>query len=181
MPYKQKLGVEKKIEIIRDYLNNRITHGGIAESYPAQTGAYSRKLLGEGIMEDIPEDTLTSLEELGWDFNRHAHAPADTPLTVENPVSGYCGNTVTTVFLDGREYAFWGSDSVTLTDILINLAYDPEQVCRCMTEFTVDTESGGGYGVSLTESYARCKAGQAPLTAEQTETIRDILNRNCGN
>ena len=25
MPYKQKLGVEKKIEIIRDYLNNRIS------------------------------------------------------------------------------------------------------------------------------------------------------------
>ena len=36
MPYKQKLGVEKKIEIIRDYLNNRISmseaarRGGVA-------------------------------------------------------------------------------------------------------------------------------------------------------
>ena len=67
---------------------------------------------------------------------------------------------------------------MTLTDILINLAYDPGQVCRCLPEFTVDTEFGG-YGVNLTESYARCEAGQAALTAEQTDAIRGILERNC--
>ena len=56
----------------------------------------------------------------------------------------------------------------------------PGQVCRCLPEFTVDTEFGGGYGVNLTESYARCESGQAALTAEQTDAIRDVLERNCG-
>lgn len=41
-----------------------------------------------------------------------------------------------------REYFFMGSDSVNLTDIVINLNYDPEKVCRYMPEFTVDTEDG---------------------------------------
>ena len=158
----------------------RITHGGVAECDPPRTGAYSCKLLEEGTPEDIPAETLAALEELGYPFDLHTHAPAAEPLTVEDPVSGYCGNTVTTVHLDGQEYSLWGSDSVTLTDILINLAYDPDQVCRCMTEFTVDTEFGTGCGVNLAESFARCEAGQAALTAAQTETIRDILDRNCG-
>lgn len=107
----------------------------------------------------------------------HTHALASEPQTVEDPVSGYCGNTVTTVYLDGEENAFWGTDSVTLTDILINLSYDPEKVCRCAPEFTVDTEFGEGYGVNLTEGYARCADGQADLTREQLETIREIMDR----
>ena len=158
----------------------KITHDGINETYPGQTGAYSCKLLEEGTLDDIPEDTLTALEDLGWDFGRHVHAPAAEPETVDDPVSGYCGNTVTTVTVDGETYSFWGSDSVDLTAILENLAYDPGRVCRCMAEFTVDTEFGTGYGVSLTENFARCEAGQADLTAEQAETIRGVLARNCG-
>lgn len=158
----------------------QITHDGVNETYPGQTGAYTCKLLEEGTLENVPEETLESLEELGYDFGRHVHAPAAEPETVEDPVSGYCGNTVTKVTLDGETYSFWGSDSVTLTDILINLAYDPDQICRCAAEFTVDTEFGTGYGVNLTESFARREAGQADLTAEQAETIRDIIARNCG-
>lgn len=38
MPYKQKLGVEKKIEIIRDYLNNRISMNRISMSEAARRG-----------------------------------------------------------------------------------------------------------------------------------------------
>lgn len=127
--------------------------------------------------EDIPEETSAVPEE---DTSiQDTHAPAAEPQTVEDPVTGYCGNTVTEVTLDGETYSFWGDDSVTLTDIVINLAYDPEAVCKCLPEFTVDTEFGDGYGVNLTESYVRCQAGQAPLTAEQTETIRGIVERNC--
>ena len=55
----------------------------------------------------------------------------------------------------------------------------PGQVCRCLPEFTVDTEFGG-YDVDPTESYARCESGQAALTAEQTDSIQGILDRNCG-
>lgn len=105
----------------------------------------------------------------------YTHALASEPLTVEDPVSGYCGNTVTTVYLEGEEYSFWGSDSVTLTDILINLDYDPGKLCDCAVEFTVDTEFATGYGVNLGEGFARCEDGQAELTLEQLETIQGIV------
>lgn len=157
----------------------RITCDGIGETDPGQTGAYTCELLEEGSLDDVPEEALTTMEAAGYDFGRHAHAPAEEPETVADPVSGYCGNTVTEVTLDGETYSFWGSDSVALTDILINLAYDPGRVCRCYWEFTVDTDFGTSYWVNLTESFARCEAGQADLTAEQAETIRGVLDRNC--
>ena len=157
----------------------RVTHDGVNETYPAQTRAYAWEQLEEGTLEDIPEETLAALEELGWTFGREVHAPAAEPQTVENPVTGYCGNTVTEVTLDGETYSFWGDDSVALTDIVINLAYNSEAICRCLPEFTVDTEFGNGYGVNLSDHYVRCEAGQALLTAEQAEKIRGILERNC--
>ena len=106
----------------------------------------------------------------------HRHSLAEESQTVDDPVTGYCGNTMTTITKDGQEYAFMGGDSVNLTDVLINLKYDPTKVCRCLPEFTVTTELGGPYGVNLSQGYARCSDGQADLTAEQVELIRQILN-----
>ena len=106
----------------------------------------------------------------------HTHVPAEDPQTVDDPVTGYCGNTMTTIILDDKEYTFMGSDSVNLTDILINLKYDPMRVCRCLPEFTVKTEFGEPYGVNLSQGYARCEEGQADLTEEQIEQIREILD-----
>lgn len=126
--------------------------------------------------------TLMDLGAEGFLFvepneNGHVHLPAEEPALCSDPVSGYCGNMQTTVHLNGADYTFAYDDSVTLTDILINLNYSPDLICRCMAEFTVDTEPMGGFEVNLTESFARCKQGQAPLTAEQIQTIRDIIDR----
>ena len=106
----------------------------------------------------------------------HLHMSALRPETVDVPVTGYCGNTMTTIILDGKEYTFMGSDSVNLTDILINLKYDPMRVCRCAPEFTVKTEFGKPYGVNLSKGYARCEEGQANLTVEQINLIQEILD-----
>lgn len=129
--------------------------------------------------ETVPADLEAETEPPPEDA--HEHQPAETTQTVEDPVSGYCGNTVTTVRAWGEEeeFSFWGSDSVALTDIVINLEYDPDAICRCLPEYEVDTEFGDGYGVNLSDAYARCDAGQAPLTAEQVETIQGIILRNC--
>lgn len=154
-----------------------ITYDAIAETFPGQASVYTCQKLENGSFENIPKDALMVLEELGYSFDFHRHVPAEEPLTAENAVSGYYGNTVTEVILDGQTYSFWGSDSVTLTDLLINLAYDPDQVCRCLPEFTVNTEFDR-YGVNLTEAYARCEDGQVPLTTEQIEIIQEIVNRN---
>ena len=65
--------------------------------------------------------------------------------------------------------------SVTLTDILANLDYKQGKTCRCMAEYTVDTEFGLGYEINLTEGFARYKKGQADLTQEQIDTIAEII------
>ena len=106
----------------------------------------------------------------------HGHEAAEKAQTVEEPYSGYCDNTMTTISMDGKEYTFEGSDSVYLTDLLLNLAYDPEKLCDCMSEFTVKTEFGGPYGVNLSQGYARYDGAQADLTKEQIEVIRNILS-----
>ena len=107
-------------------------------------------------------------------FVDHSHSFAEE---TENTGStgAYCGNTVTKVYLDGETYSLGGSDSVTLTHILKNLPYNPDEVCRCMAEFTVDTETLTGIQVNLTEAFARCELGQAALTEEQVQTIRTII------
>ena len=156
-----------------------ITHDAIAETFPGQAGVYTCKKVSDGSFEDVPADAVADLMEMGYIFASHSHTPAEEPLTVEDPVSGYCGNTITEVILNDETYSFWGGDSVTLTDILINLRYDPDQICRCLPEFTVNTEFGSGYGVSLSDAYARCEDGQAALTAEQVEQFRGILERSC--
>lgn len=107
----------------------------------------------------------------------HIHETAKTVQTVADPVTGYCGNTQTTVHRDGNDITFSGEDSVELTDILINLDYDPLRICRCRTEFTVDTEFRTGIEVNLSQAFARCERGQADLTAEQIRIIREILDR----
>lgn len=46
----------------------QITFDGIQETYPAQTGVYTCELLEKGSMEEIPTETVGSLQELGWTF-----------------------------------------------------------------------------------------------------------------
>ena len=105
----------------------------------------------------------------------HDHQVASEPQTVDGPVVGYCGNTQTTLYIDGEAYTFMYDESVTLTDILLNLDYDPNKLCKCLPEYTVDTEFGKGYGINLTDGYARCNKGQADLTAGQLDQIRSII------
>ena len=43
-----------------------IVHDGVAESYPGQTGLYFILKLSDGDINDVPEEVLTELRELGW-------------------------------------------------------------------------------------------------------------------
>lgn len=110
------------------------------------------------------------------DDDTHEHATALRPETVDEPLYATCGNTMTTVHWNGHDYSFMYGYSTTLTDILTNLDYNPGKVCRCLPEFTVDTEFGMDYGISLTLGYARCQQGQANLTTEQVMQIQEILD-----
>ena len=106
----------------------------------------------------------------------HTHQVAVDEQTISDPVAGYCGNTITTIYFDDdKSYEFWGGKSVAMTDILINLDYDKNKFCKCLPEYTVDTEFGTGYGINITEGYARCDKGQADLTKEQVDKLKEII------
>lgn len=109
-------------------------------------------------------------------FVDHSHSFAEETETAGS-TGAYCGNMVTTVYLDGETYSFGSSDSVALTHILKNLPYDPDEFCRCMTEFTVDLETLKNIQVNLDQAFARCERGQAPLTEKQVQTIRTIIEK----
>lgn len=104
----------------------------------------------------------------------HSHHPAEPEEETDS--IGWCGNITATVYFQGQAYSLSGSDAVTLTDILYGLPYDPAALCRCEAQFTADTEMGTGYEINLTEHFARCADGQAPLTSQQAEALQAILD-----
>ncbi len=135
------------------------------------------------IMSEVPKDKAPENEESvviyyndAIIYNKHAHGPANEAQTVEDPVSGYCGNAQTTIYFgNGKSHTFMSGNSVTMTDILVNLKYDKNKLCKCLPEYKVDTEFGNGYGINLTEGYARCDRGQADLTQEQIDKLKEII------
>lgn len=125
-------------------------------------------------VEDLSHQNLWAEFVLG-SHGDHIHRPAPEPQTAQETISGYCGNIQTTLYIGDKEYTFMYGHSVTLTDILANLDYDPMKVCRCRPEYWVDTEFASGYGINLRSGYARCEMGQADLTQEQIDTIGQII------
>lgn len=74
------------------------------------------------------------------------------------------------------EASFWGDDSVAITDLLQYLNYS-EEPCKCLPEYQVDTKSGAGYGVHLTEGYARYSGRRVILTSDQIALIQGIIDK----
>ena len=58
----------------------RVLHDGVAESYPARTGAYGISKLVSGSIEDIPISVLESLMDLGWTFDGIKRAEQPIPV-----------------------------------------------------------------------------------------------------
>ena len=124
---------------------------------------------------EAEDRALNSMDAASAEDAGCAHAPSEEK-TSSDAAGGYCGNTSATVYLDGEAHVISGTEAVALTDILDNLPYDPAKVCNCVAEFTIDTEMTSGYEINLTESFVRCELGQADLTSEQAQTIREILS-----
>lgn len=93
---------------------------------------------------------------------------------------GYCGNTQTTIYFEDmktgqtKSFTFMGGESVEMTDILLNLEYDKKKMCKCMAEYSVQTEFGK-YSINISDSYARFDGGQAELTSAQTQSLGKII------
>ena len=67
------------------------------------------------------------------------------------------------------------NSAVTMIDILENLQYDKNKMCKCMAEYDVKTELGIVYGINFTAGYARCDKGQAELTQAQIDLLKEII------
>ena len=105
----------------------------------------------------------------------HSHRFAEE--TEDGKSTGaYCGNMEVTIDVAGKRHVISGTDAVRVTDILINLEYDPAQVCRCMTDITVDTETLTGIQLNIAQGFARCELGQAALTEEQADRLQQIID-----
>ncbi len=117
-------------------------------------------------------DAMTK-EESAAPEGDHRHSFAED---TETGASGsWCGNTQVSITMDGQVYTLAGNDAIALANILVNLDYDPDAVCRCEKQFTVDTEQLTGIEVSLGSAFARCELGQAGLTEGQVTAIRAIV------
>lgn len=161
-------------------------------SFPSIRSHYILVTYNNGNSEDIitalnaGRAAISDLDQFEIDYitePKHSHTPAPADNIIEHTPVGYCGNTVTTISCfrvgkDGTEQwetSFWGDRSVALTDLLRHLDYS-DDICRCLPEYTVDTEFGSGYGISLQEGYARYNDGQVSLTEQQLAVIRDIID-----
>ena len=81
------------------------------------------------------------------------------------------------ILVHGEEYSLSDEDGAALLDIVKSLRYNPHKVCRCLPQFKFEIGSKS-YGLHLREGYARCDKGQANLTEDQIQEIREILSRN---
>lgn len=108
--------------------------------------------------------------------DEHTHAPSKKPKTVSDPIKGFCGNIITKLEKDGVVRFIESDDSVTLTALVINLDYS-EPMCKCAAEFSVYVETEKEpYEVNLSQNFIRFQGKHASLTADQTETVRKIVN-----
>lgn len=129
------------------------------------------------------EPVVSGVAAADQDEDAHSHQLSEGDNVAEHEEAGYCGNTVTTVSCHpgGRENeAVWektfeGGESVALTNLLRYLDYSGE-ICKCLPEYTVDTEFGQGYGINLAQGYVRHNDGQVELTAEQLQEIQGIMD-----
>ena len=151
--------------------------GHMGSSKTAAAADKAPMSIAEAAAQKNAAPNFDAIEEAAPADGEHTHAPADEPESANGTDTGSCGNTSVTVTLDESVYTIPGSDAVTLTAILENLDYDPQSVCNCLAEFTVETEVGTEYEVNLTEYFARCDAGQAALTQKQADAIREIVQR----
>lgn len=148
---------------------------GTAKTLPLYEESYEEEYNDSDSVDNAPEVENTS--------DTHKHLPFEGENIVEHEAALYCGNTVTSVRYysteesseDDWNISFWGSDSITLTDLLRYLDYQ-DNICRCIPEYTVDTEFGEDYYLNLTEGYVRHDDRQASLTTEQVQQIQDIIN-----
>ncbi len=115
-------------------------------------------------------------EVVSTDNNMHVHTWETTDNTVSDKIHATCGNVRSTIHFDKDTfYSFMYTESLTLHEMLTNLNYDSHKLCKCLSEYQIEIDTKS-YEVNLSESYARSDEGQVQLTAQQTKTLKEIID-----
>lgn len=126
--------------------------------------------------DEVLEDVKRYDEEPSIKDEDHTHEPEQKEQTVLSSITDYGRNTRTTIyFSEGKSYTFADSKSSELIDLLSNLEYDQGKICKCLPEYKVNAELENEYGINLSDGYARCDKGQAELTEEQINIMKEII------
>ena len=103
---------------------------------------------------------------------------SDVQTTIQQPTEKVPDSDVQTTIYFKNENTYMvisENSAVTMIDILENLQYDKNKMCKCMAEYDVKTELGIVYGINFTAGYARCDKGQAELTQAQIDLLKELI------
>lgn len=92
---------------------------------------------------------------------------------VSDETSGQDGDVGCEMPAEG--FGLTAAQTETLWDILSNLTFMQENVCRCAAEYEFTGIDGTSFGINLIHGFVRCDAGQAELTPEQIDILAQIL------
>lgn len=141
------------------------------EAAPAQDNS---ACLTEEAMKGCPTAPASATSGSGT----HTHSPAESAASREEPAPAYAGEITVTAHPGGQTYILTGEEAAAVVRLLEELSYESDATCRCMAEYTVDTETAEGYQISLTNSFVRFSGAQAALTREQTDRLRQLLENS---
>lgn len=80
-----------------------------------------------------------------------------------------------TLYTKNAIYTFDNEHSAALLQMLRQLDYNKDIVCRCHPEITAKFSSGESYGLLPGDTAARCDQGQAELKPEQQELLDNVI------
>lgn len=120
-------------------------------------------------------ETVSHGEDASRETVQHTHTTTNSDNTVPNKIHATCGNVVSTIHFDKDTfYSFMYTESLTLHEMLTNLNYDSNKLCKCISEYQIEVDTKN-YEINLTQSYARSDDGQVELTEEQVKTLKEVI------
>lgn len=128
---------------------------------PAMMPAKSADFAESEVMNGLAPESVLDSQHAGLE-----HADQDASYTKD-----------AVILVRGEEHSISDEDAQIIWNILKKLDYNPHRVCRCLPKCQFEMKSKS-YGLHFGEGYARCDKGQARLSQEQLQVIREILSRN---
>ena len=126
----------------------------------------------------LPLDLIAPAEAAPLEEPRQEESASQTAADEGGANSACYGTAVPEVAITGdvTSRTLTPEERQALARLLSELTYLPEEVCECIAEITVTVNGENKFFINLEEGFVRCSQGQAKLTREQIDTLREILS-----